>query len=54
MSLHACDNCLRPMNDGEVCWRRDIVDGQPVMIPMCEDCWDEFVSSSTETVSGDS
>lgn len=47
MSLHACDKCLRPMNEGEVCWRKDIVDGKPVMVPMCEDCWEAFVMEPT-------
>lgn len=51
--LHACDKCLRPMGEKEVCWRRDIVDGKPVMAPMCEDCWDAFVWDSPPTVDCD-
>lgn len=48
MSLHACDTCLRPLGDAEVCWRRDIMDGKPIMVPMCEDCWQEFVEAPSQ------
>lgn len=37
------------MNDAEVYWRKDIAaNGLPILVAMCEDCWQAFVMEPTD------
>lgn len=52
--LYACDKCMRPMGKNEVCWRKDIAaNGLPIMVAMCEDCWEAFVWEPTAQQHGE-